>query len=311
LKDRECVYIITSIENAYLTNQEENMKIVTDSGADLSFEDCQKIGVTMVPLKVEVDGVAYHAGVDIDPVKFYDMMDASPTMPITSTPSIGDFTKVYEELAEADEDILSIHISSGLSATFNVAKQAVDTMNNARIHLFDTLTLSAGQAWIVLAAAKMRDAGKSVNEILEKLNQIQKATYTHFTLPDLKYLIAGGRISHLKGLLASLLGIKPVIDVSKVDGKYYDKIKKRSFQKAIAGLTELVLQNIPEGSRLQAQICTAANPEGSEMLKEVMNRLFQVNWLPDARLGTALGAHTGRGLVGIIYAREDALPVLP
>jgi len=311
LKDRECVYIITSIENAYSTNQEENMKIITDSGADLSFEDCQKIGVTMVPLKVEVDGVAYHAGVDIDPVKFYDMMDASPTMPITSTPSIGDFTKVYEELAEADEDILSIHISSGLSATFNVAKQAVDTMNNARIHLFDTLTLSAGQAWIVLAAAKMRDAGKSVDEILEKLNQIQKATYTHFTLPDLKYLIAGGRISHLKGLLASLLGIKPVIDVSKVDGKYYDKIKKRSFQKAIAGLTELVLQNIPEGSRLQAQICTAANPEGSEMLKEVMNRLFQVNWLPDARLGTALGAHTGRGLVGIIYAREDALPVLP
>jgi DegV family protein with EDD domain len=287
------------------------MKIVTDSGADLSFEDCQKIGVTMVPLKVEVDGVAYHAGVDIDPVKFYDMMDASPTMPITSTPSIGDFASTYEKLSADGEDILSIHISSGLSATFNVAKQAVDTMNNARIHLFDTLTLSAGQAWIVLAAAKMRDAGKSVDEILEKLNQIQKATYTHFTLPDLKYLIAGGRISHLKGLLASLLGIKPVIDVSKVDGKYYDKIKKRSFQKAIAGLTELVLQNIPEGSRLQAQICTAANPEGSEMLKEVMNRLFQVNWLPDARLGTALGAHTGRGLVGIIYAREDALPVLP
>ena len=287
------------------------MKIVTDSGADLSFEHCQKIGVTMVPLKVEVDGVAYHAGVDIDPVKFYDMMDASPTMPITSTPSIGDFASTYEKLSADGEDILSIHISSGLSATFNVAKQAVDTMNNARIHLFDTLTLSAGQAWIVLAAAKMRDAGKSVNEILEKLNQIQKATYTHFTLPDLKYLIAGGRISHLKGLLASLLGIKPVIDVSKVDGKYYDKIKKRSFQKAIAGLTELVLQNIPEGSRLQAQICTAANPEGSEMLKEVMNRLFQVNWLPDARLGTALGAHTGRGLVGIIYAREDALPELP
>ena len=287
------------------------MKIVTDSGADLSFEDCQKIGVTMVPLKVEVDGVAYHAGVDIDPVKFYDMMDASPTMPITSTPSIGDFASTYEKLSADGEDILSIHISSGLSATFNVAKQAVDTMNNARIHLFDTLTLSAGQAWIVLAAAKMRDAGKSVDEILEKLNQIQKATYTHFTLPDLKYLIAGGRISHLKGLLASLLGIKPVIDVSKVDGKYYDKIKKRSFQKAIAGITELVLQNVPEGTKLQAQICTAANPEGSEMLKEVMNRLFQVNWLPDVRLGTALGAHTGRGLVGIIYAREDALPELP
>ncbi len=73
------------------------MKIVTDSGADLSFEECQQIGVSMVPpLKVEVDGVSYQAGVDIDPVKFYDMMDASPTMPITSTPSIGAFVEVYE-----------------------------------------------------------------------------------------------------------------------------------------------------------------------------------------------------------------------
>ena len=287
------------------------MKIVTDSGADLSFEDCQKIGVPMIPLKVEMNGISYQSGVDIDPVEFYDLVDASPSMPITSTPSIGDFTTVYEKLAEEDEDIISIHISSGLSATFNVAKQAVDTMTNARIHLIDSLMLSAGQAWMVLAAAKMRDAGKSVDEVLEKLSQIQKATYTHFTLPDLKYLIAGGRISHLKGLLASLLGIKPVIDVSKVDGKYYDKIKKRSFQKAITGITELVLQNFPEGTRLQAQMCTAANPEGSALLKEAMNRVFQVNWLPDAKLGTALGAHTGRGLVGIIYARENDLPQIP
>jgi DegV family protein with EDD domain len=287
------------------------MKIVTDSGADLSFEECQKIGVTMVPLKVDVDGVSYQAGVDIDPVKFYDMMDASPTMPITSTPSIGEFVEVYERLAKEDDDILSIHISSGLSATYSVAKQAAEAVGNPRIHLIDTLTLSAGQAWSVLAAAKMQAAGKSLQETLEKLNEIYQATYTHFTLPDLKYLIAGGRISHLKGLLASLLGIKPVIDVSKEDGKYYDKLKKRSFQKAIGGITELALERFAEGSRLQVQICTAANPEGGQMLKEAMDRVFQVNWLPEFKLGTALGAHTGRGLVGMIYAREDALPQIP
>ncbi len=130
-------------------------------------------------------------------------------------------------------------------------------------------------------------------------------------MPDLKYLIAGGRISHLKGLLASLLGIKPVIEVSKVDGKYYDKIKRRSFQKAIDGIVELVLRNHAEGSRLLAQICTAANPEGGEVLKKAMDKLFQVTWLPVAKLGTALGAHTGRGLVGVICADEDALPIIP
>ena len=287
------------------------MKIVTDSGADLSFEECQQIGVTMVPLKVEVDGVSYQAGIDIDPEHFYDLMDASPTIPITSTPSIGDFSKVYEKLAEEDDEILSIHISSGLSGTFNVAKQAAEMLKNARIHLIDTLTLSAGQAWQVTAAAKMQQAGKSMDETITKLTQIQAATTTHFTLPDLKYLIAGGRISHLRGLLASLLGIKPVIEVSKEDGKYYDKIKKRSFQKAISGITELVLKEHPEGTQLVAQICTAANPDGGALLKEVMNRLYSVEWLPDVKLGTALGAHTGRGLVGLICANKDALPELP
>ena len=287
------------------------MKIVTDSGADLSFEDCQQIGVTMVPLKVEVDGVSYQAGVDIETDHFYDLMDASPSMPITSTPSIGDFAEIYKKFAEEGEEILSIHISSGLSATFNVAKQAAEMIKDARIHLIDTLTLSAGQAWQVTAAAKMQQAGKSMDEIISKLAQIQAATTTHFTLPDLKYLIAGGRISHLKGLLASLLGIKPVIEVSKEDGKYYDKIKKRSFPKAIAGLTELALKEHPEGAKLVSQICTAANPDGAVLLKEAMNKLYSVEWLPDVKLGTALGAHTGRGLVGLICANKEAQPELP
>lgn len=287
------------------------MKIITDSGADLSFEDCQQIGVTMVPLKVEVNGVSYQAGVDIETDHFYDLMDASPVMPITSTPSIGDFAELYQKFADEGEEILSIHISSGLSATFNVAKQAAEMVKNAHIHLIDTLTLSAGQAWQVTAAAKMQQAGKSIEEIISKLGQIQAATTTHFTLPDLKYLIAGGRISHLKGLLASLLGIKPVIEVSKEDGKYYDKIKKRSFQKAITGITELALKEHPEGTKLVAQICTASNPDGGALLKEAMNRLYSVEWLPDVKLGTALGAHTGRGLVGLICANKEALPELP
>ncbi|NLC13797.1 MAG: DegV family protein [Chloroflexi bacterium] len=287
------------------------MKIITDSGADLSFEECQQIRVTMVPLKVEVNGVSYQAGVDIDSEHFYDLMDASPVMPITSTPSIGDFAELYQKYADEGEEILSIHISSGLSATYNVAKQAAEIVRNARIHLIDTLTLSAGEAWQVTAAAKMQQAGKSMDEIITKLGQIQAATSTHFTLPDLKYLIAGGRISHLKGLLASLLGIKPVIEVSKEDGKYYDRVKKRSFQKAILGITELALKVHPEGTHLVAQICTAANPDGSAMLKEAMNHLYSVEWMPDLKLGTALGAHTGRGLVGLICANKAALPELP
>lgn len=287
------------------------MKIVTDSGADLSFEECQKIDVTMLPLKVEIGGKSYQAGVDIDSNDFYDMMDTTLSLPKTSTPSIGDFQQAYEKLAKEDPEILSIHISSGLSGTMDTARQAAELVKNAQIAFFDTLSLSAAQAWYVEAAVKLRDAGKSMDEILLKLNQIQSAVTTHFTLPDLKFLIAGGRISHLKGLMAVLLGIKPVIEVSKEDGKYYDKLKKRSFSKAILGIVELLEEKHQQGEKLLAQICTAGNPDGGKQLVEAMNKVFDVEWLPEFTLGTALGAHTGRGLVGIICAEKSALPDIP
>jgi len=286
------------------------MKIVTDSGADISFEECKSLGITMLPLKVEVNGVSYQSGVDIDPDEFYDMMDASPKMPITSTPSVGEFMEVYKHLAAEDPEILSIHLSSGLSGTFNTAVQAAEMVPEAKITLIDTLTLSAGTGWQLRAASAMMKAGHKLDEVVKTLRPIQDASATFFTLPDLKYLIAGGRISHLKGLLASLLGIKPVIEVSKVDGKYYDKDKKRSFHQAIDGITELVKKIHPAGTELEAQIVTAANPAGAEQLKASMEKVFKCNWKPNLTLGTALGAHTGRGLVGIICAAKSALPTV-
>ena len=286
------------------------MKIVADSGADISYEECESLGITMIPLKVEVNGISYQSGVDIDPDEFYDLMDASPTMPITSTPSVGEFVEVYKRLAQEDPEILSVHLSSGLSGTYHTAVQAAAMVPDAKIILIDTLTLSAGTAWQLRAASIMMKAGNKLDEVVRILRQIQEASATFFTLPDLKYLIAGGRISHLRGLLASLLGIKPVIEVSKVDGKYYDKVKRRSFQQAIDGITELVKKIHPAGTELEAQIVTAANPSGAEQLKASMEKVFKCNWKPNVTLGTALGAHTGRGLVGIICAAKSALPAI-
>lgn len=285
------------------------MKIVTDSGADLSFTECQELGVTMLPLKVEVDGRSYQSGVDITPEAFYDLMDKADSMPKTSTPSLGEFVDAYKRLAQEDPDILSIHISSGLSGTYHTAVQAAADVPEANIALVDTLTLSAGTGWQVRAAVDLARKGLSKQEILIKLRQIQDATTTYFTLPDLKYLIAGGRISHLKGLLASLLGILPVIQVSNEDGKYYDKVKKRSFMRAIEAIPQLIKNKHPEGTELQTQICSAADPVSAARLKEAMDKVFKCDWLPVVSLGTALGAHTGRGLIGIIVAAKKDLPV--
>ena len=286
------------------------MKIVTDSGCDLTKEQCLELGVKMLPLKVQLGEKTYLSGVDLTAEQFYDLLDQTEQMPLTSTPSVGDFAEAYRKLAETDREILSIHISSGLSGTSSAAQVAA-SQADASVTVIDTLTLSTGTGWQVEAAARAVNAGWGKEQILGMLKQVQAATNAYFTLPDLKYLIAGGRISHLKGLLASLLGIKPIIEVNKTDGKYYDIGKKRSFLKAVQGIPELILKKHSEGTAFRAQIVHASNPEGAEMLREAMNKVFRCEWLANCGIGPALGAHTGRGLVGLMHAPLAEYPQLP
>jgi DegV family protein with EDD domain len=287
------------------------MKIVIDSGADLSPEFIKAYDIHQVPLKVTLAGKTYLSGVDLNPEQFYDLIESTEELPITATPSVGDFVQIYEKLAAEDPDILSIHISSGLSGTYNTAVAAAGMVENANITVVDSLNLSAGYGWQVEAAARAIKAGWTKDQILKLLKQVGKSTSALFTLPDLKYLIAGGRIGHLKGLLASLLGIKPILTVSKEDGKYYDRGKKRSFTKAVEAIPEIVLQSIPKGSRVRAQICHAGNLEGSQRLVAALDKVFKCEWLQPCSIGPALGAHTGRGLIGVMFAAVADYPSLP
>ena len=218
------------------------MQIVTDSGTDVPFtpEEAAEFNVHIVPLQVELDGLSYREGVDLQTSRFYELLETSAGLPTTSQPSPGDFTETYRRLAKSDPSILSVHISSGLSGTVNAARTAAASVPEADVQVVDTMTLSVGAGWQVEAAARAAKAGWSRERILALLDQLRESTETMFTLKDLKYLIHGGRISHMKGLIASVLSIKPLIGVEKVRGTYVQMGQERSFPKAIDGLVDLV-----------------------------------------------------------------------
>ncbi len=286
------------------------MNVVTDSGMDVPAGALDGFNVIQVPLKLELDGKTYLSGVDIQPADFYDLLLTTDSLPVTSLPSPGEFADVYRKLAGQGE-ILSIHISSGLSNTYQSAHAGAEMVPEAKVHFIDTMTLSAAQGWQVVAAARAAKAGWSIDKINALVKKVRDATDTIYTLPDLRYLIHGGRISHLKGLLASILRIKPLIGVSKEDGKYYERGKHPTFARALEGIVKAVAKDVPEGTALKAQIAHTANPEGAEKLRQAINSRFDCQWEPDSVVAPALGAHTGRGLVGMVYAQRDALPVLP
>ena len=287
------------------------MKIVTDSGFDLSPQQKQNFVLHTLPLKITLNGVSYHSGIDIQKEEFYELLENTENMPITSTPSPGEFLEVYKQVAAEDPDILSVHISSGLSGTYNSAVTAAGQMPDANITLVDTRTLSIEMGWQMEAAIRAVKSGWGVDKILALMSQVREQSEIIFTLPDLAYLIHGGRIGHLKGLLASILGLKPLIGVDKVDGKYYDRGKARTFKNAIRAIPAYVAKKFEEGSKLRVQIGHAGNPEAADQLRESVEKLFQCDWLPDCSISPVLGAHTGRGLMGIVFAPIKSFPALP
>jgi DegV family protein with EDD domain len=287
------------------------MQIVTDSGFDLSPEQQQGVNLNTLPLKLTLNGVTYRSGVDIQPEEFYQLLEDTDAMPITSTPSPGEFLEIYNNVAKEDPEILSIHISSGLSGTFNSAVTAAKQAEGAHVTLVDTRSLSIEMGWQVEAAIRAIRANWSLDKILDLLAQIRERSEVIFTLPDLSYLIHGGRISHLKGLLASLLGIKPLIGVDKADGKYYDRGKSRTFKRAIEAIPAYIAEKFGEGTPLRVQIGHAGNPEAAIKLRESLEKLFKCEWLTDCSISPVLGAHTGRGLVGVAFIPVDLFPALP
>ncbi len=287
------------------------MIVVTDRGADLSPQQLAGLDIYFTPLTITLDGRSYISSVDIQPEQFYALLAATESMPTTSLPSPGEFMALYRELAARDPEILSVHISSGLSGTYNTALEAAKMVPEAHVTVIDTFTLSGAEGWQVEAAARAVKAGWPLDKILKLVAQVKDATETIYTLPDLKYLIHGGRISHIKGLLASILNIKPIIGVSKRDGKYFQRGQARSFNRALAKLVSVVAEDHAPGTPLRVQVMHTNNHEDAEQVRRLMEQEYPCEWLPTTPVAPVLGAHTGAGLVGIAYAALNKYPALP
>jgi DegV family protein with EDD domain len=289
------------------------MQIVTDRGCDISDEQLNGIEIHFAPMHLTLDGKNYSSGENISSAEFYDLLETTEGLPVTSQAVSGDFAAIYKNLAKTDPEILSIHISSGLSGTYQSAIAGAQMVPEAHVTHWDTKTLSGPEAWQVEAAAHAAKNGWQMNEILGLLQRIRNAAEGMFTVESLRYLIHGGRISHIQGLIASLLQIRPVIGVGKEDGKYYTLAKERTTQKALQKMAQAITQFHPEGSQLRAQLLHGKNFEAISRLKEEVEKLFECTWAPTIQVGPVLGAHTGATLAGICIAplalMKEAIPI--
>ncbi|MFZ6031006.1 MAG: DegV family protein [Chloroflexota bacterium] len=273
------------------------MIIVTDSGADLTAEDIGSLGINVAPLKIRLpEGEIDSEAISRD--DFYSRLRAMwPQIPSTSQPSAGVFRDLYEKLAELGEEIFSIHISSGLSGTIDSARLGARDVLDATIHHWDTMTLSGGERFQVLAAALMARAGRSKEAIFERLEKIRANTEVIYTLETLAYLAKGGRIGRVQALAGLLLQIKPVINVDKVDGKYSTVGKERTIQKSLA-LIANYLHKRYGSTEVWVSVVHGQVHQQAEQLADILQNTLNVKKMETLRISPVLGVHTGPGIVG-------------
>ena len=190
--------------------------IVTDSTADLTEEEIKQFEISIVPMNISIDDENYIDGVTITKDEFKQKMIASAELPKTAQPSIGRFVEVYDELGKNGDSVISIQMMRSISGTVDAARQAAD-ITETNVTVVDSDFTSRSMGMIVKEAAKAAQEGKSVEEILEIVEDAKKRTTLYLTVVNLDNLIKGGRISQLMGMFSNLLNIKLFLQV--INGK--------------------------------------------------------------------------------------------
>ncbi len=273
------------------------MKIVTDCAADFSAEELEQLGIVAAPLFINFPEGEINA-TEISADDFYNRLEAMrPAIPTTAQPSAGIFAELYRKIAQKDKDIFSVHISSGLSGTINSAHDGGGQVaSEANVNFWDTLTLSGGERFQVMAAALGIKAGWAMDAIQERLKKIRENTEVIYTLDTLEYLARGGRIGRVKALAGALLNLKPVIRVD-TDGKYSTVGNGRTLSKSM----EMIVDSVREkygNTPVWVTVLHGRFAEKADILTKELQEKLNIAKLEVKRISPVLGVHTGPGIVG-------------
>jgi DegV family protein with EDD domain len=279
------------------------LKIVTDSTCDLPAELLRQHDIRVVPINIMFGTDSYQEGVTIDRSSFYSRVDELQMIPTTSQPSAGRFADDYRQMAaEGVTEILSVHVTSRLSGTYQSAELARQMVaDEIKVHTFDSASGSTGLGFMALEAARMAGAGESVGSIVERLETIRPRMRILFTMADLRYAQMSGRVGKLKGTLASVLDLKPIVDME--DGVIDVVQQVRTRKRAVAQILTLVEEDLGVEDPVNLAVMHAEAPEeGQELLERARLRFnCQLSFLQD--LAVSLVANLGPGTLGLIGYR--------
>ena len=275
------------------------VRIVTDSTADIPAEVADALGIAVVPLTVFFGEEAFLDGVDLDNAGFYRKLQSSKDLPRTSQPAPASFQAAYTRLIDEGADaILSVHLSSKLSGTYQSACTARDSLPESVRHIpvevIDSKSISVGMSRAIMQAAEEARRGLGLEEI--KAHALDQLARTHIlaVLDTLEYVKRGGRIGGARAMLGNMLSVKPLIALK--DGEVVPVEQPRTRNKAYTRIAQL----LAEKGKIEHVSIAEASEDVGQQLAEVIKTVYKGD-LPIYRLGAVLGTHTGPGTAAIAY----------
>lgn len=275
-----------------------NVKIVTDSSCTMEKSLRDELNIHMMLLSIMVDGVVYPDDDHLPGEKFMDMMANAKALPKTSQPPIGEFVELYDRLGEDGSEVISIHMTKGLSGTVEAARQA-SNLSSSKVTVIDSDFTDQGLSFQVIQAAKLAQVGAGVPEILAEIERVKQNTKLYIGISTLDNLVKGGRISRTTGLLSNIFNMKVVMDFENTElipvakgrgvktfNKWFDELKSE-------------LSKIPNVR--QIGISHADGLELANGFKEGLQAIFKDMDIPVLHTNPVIATHTGKNAFAIMY----------
>ncbi len=274
------------------------IRIITDSAADLSPAELERLQVSCISLKVMFGGQEFEENIDLTKDQFYDLLLAETQLPKTSQASPQVLMDMFEQAREAGDQAIYITLSSALSGTYQSACMTKNLLDWDGCHVFDSRNATGGQRLLVEQACALRDAGKSVTEILASLEQIRERIVLFACIDTLEYLYKGGRISQTAYTLGTLANIKPIITVD-LDGGIGVPQKAMGMRKGMDILCKQMAQTPPDPSYPVYAMYTSNRSVAENLAKKMGN----VDDSHIIQVGAAIGSHIGPDACGLVYIK--------
>ncbi len=276
----------------------KSVAVVTDSGANLPHELVEQYDIEVIPLWVRIEEESYRDGVDIQPLEFFRRLRERVRQVGTSQPSLGEFLECYQRVKETAESIVSIHVTSRYSGVFAAAQAAAAEMTPFPIAVVDTGTISMGQGFAVLAAARASQAGASLKEALERVQAVVPRVDLIAALESLEYAVRGGRLAWAARLVDNLLRVKPLVRVRSNDIGLIGQARTRA--KAAHQLLDELAERAGDAPLHVAVLYSDAVDEALRIKDEITARFRCVEVYVEA-VTPVLGVHAGPGAMGLAF----------